>query len=350
MSEQAQLRAEDTIEKIIGVSAPMKHVFDVARKAAQSSSAVLLHGELGTGKAQIAAAIHMLSARAENPFVRFCCSSMEKQEQEHCLFGSSSEPGLVIAANGGSLFLDEVDSLTVRSQTLLLEILEQKRIRWRPDQSSTPLDLRIIAASNNDLSKKVSDGQFREDLYWQLDVLPIPLPPLRRRREDIEPLVRHYLDVFSAANNKTVDEVHPESLAALVAYQWPGNIRELQNYVERAVVMADSQELTPELLPTRVMGDRKDVEDAVFRPTDEKSLVHEFVYNRLRKAPEDAADLHKQIVEPIEKELLVQILDSCNHTQTKAAQKLGINRNTLYKKLKEYGLEKSSSKTEGEPA
>ena len=348
MTKHAQLSAEDTVDKIIGVSAPMKHVFDMARKAARSCSSVLLQGELGTGKAQIAAAIHMLSRRSEKPFVRFCCSSMEKHDQEQCLFGSTGEPALAAAANEGTLFLDEVDWLTMRSQTLLLEILEHDRVKRRPDHAPTPLKLRLIAASNNDLSKQVADGVFREDLYWKLDVLPIALPPLRRRREDIEPLLRHYLDVFSQANNKRVDEVHPEALASLVAYQWPGNIRELQNYVERAVVLADSQELTPDLLPARVMGDRKDIEEAVFRPTDEKSLVHEFVFNRLRKAPDEADDLHKQIVEPIEKELLVQILESCNHTQTKAAQRLGINRNTLYKKLKEYGLEKPSPKSAGE--
>jgi DNA-binding NtrC family response regulator len=348
MTKHAQLSAEDTVEKIIGVSAPMKHVFEMARKAARSCSAVLVQGELGTGKAQIAAAIHMLSKRAEKPFVRYCCSSMEKHQQEHCLFGSTDEPGLVAAADEGTLFLDEVDRLSMRSQTLLLEVLENERVKRRPDHVATPLDVRVIAASNHDLSKQVADGVFREDLYWKLDVLPIALPPLRRRREDIEPLVRHYLEVFGTANGKKVDEVHPEALASLVAYQWPGNIRELQNYIERAVVMADSQELTPDLLPARVMGDRKDVEEAVFRPTDEKSLVHEFVYNRLRKAPDDADDLYKQIVEPIEKELLVQILDSCNHTQTKAAQRLGINRNTLYKKLKEYGLEKSSPKSASE--
>ena len=348
MTKHAQLSAEDTVDKIIGISAPMKHVFDMARKAAGSCSSVLLQGEPGTGKAQIAAAIHMLSSRAEKPFVRFCCSSMEKHDQEQCLFGSAGEPGLVSAANEGTLFLDEVDSLSVRSQTLLLEVLERDRTKRRPDQAPARLNVRLIAGSNNDLSKQVADAGFREDLYWKLDVLPIALPPLRRRREDIEPLVRHYLEVFSNANNKRVDEVHPEALASLVAYQWPGNIRELQNYIERAVVMADSHELTPDLLPARVMGDRKDVEEAVFRPTDEKSLVHEFVYNRLRKAPEDASDLHKQIVEPIEKELLVQILESCNHTQTKAAQRLGINRNTLYKKLKEYGLEKPSPKSAGD--
>lgn len=340
MTKHAQLSAEDTVDKIIGISAPMKHVFEMARKAAGSCSSVLLQGELGTGKAQIAAAIHMLSSRAEKPFVRFSCSAMEKHEQEQCLFGSTGEPGVVAAAQDGTLFLDEVDWLTMRSQTLLLEVLERERVKHRPDQPPTPLNIRLIAASNHDLNKQVADGVFREDLYWKLDVLPIALPPLRRRREDIEPLVRHYLDVFSQASNKRVDEVHPESLASLVAYQWPGNIRELQTYIERAVVMADSQELTPDLLPARVMGDRKDVEEAVFRPTDEKSLVHEFVYNRLRKAPDDAGDLHKQIVEPIEKELLVQILESCNYTQTKAAQRLGINRNTLYKKLKEFGLEK----------
>lgn len=342
----AQLTAEDTLDKIVGTSAPMKHVFDLARKAAACHSGVLLQGELGTGKAQIAAAIHMLSSLAKAPFVRYGCASMEKSDQELCLFGDGETSGLVAAAENGTLFLDEVDCLTTRSQTLLLELLEQGRVKLRPDVTPKPLKLRVMAACNNDLNKLVAVGTFREDLYWKLNVVPIAIPPLRRRREDIEPLVRHYLELFGTENEKKIDDIHPESLASLVAYQWPGNIRELQNYLERAVVMADSSELTPDLFPTRVMGDRKDVAEAVFRPTDEKSLVHEFVFNRIRKAPDDAADLHKQIVDPVEKELLIQILESCNHTQTKAAQKLGINRNTLYKKLKEHGLDKSNSTAE----
>lgn len=203
--------------------------------------------------------------------------------------------------------------------------------------------LRLITSTNCELAKEVADGRFREDLFWRLNVLPIALPPLRRRKEDVEELVRHFLGLLSS-EAKTVDKIHPDSLAALKSYQWPGNLRELQNYIERAFVLADSQELTPDLLPTSVMGDRQAAEEAVFRPTDEKSLVHEFVYNRLRKAPENEGGLHKQIVEPIEKELLVQILDMCKNVQKKAADRLGINRNTLYKKMKEYGLEKSNSK------
>lgn len=339
----AQLTAEDTLDKIVGTSAPMKHVFDVARKAAACHSTVLLQGELGTGKAQIAAAIHTLSSVANQPFVRYCCASMESSHQEACLFGDQPTPGLVDSADNGTLFLDEVESLTTRSQTLLLELLEQSRIKLRPDSNAKHLQIRVMAACNTDLNKLVSEGAFREDLYWKLNVIPIALPPLRRRREDIEPLVRHYLKVFGNANEKKVNEIHPESLASLVAYQWPGNIRELLNYVERAVVMADGHELTPDLLPTRVTGDRKDVAKAIFRPTDETSLVQEFVSSRLQKASDDATDLFKQIVEPVEKELLIQILDSCNHTQTKAAKKLGINRNTLYKKLKDHALDKSSS-------
>ena len=175
-------------------------------------------------------------------------------------------------------------------------------------------------------------------------MLPISLPPLRRRVGDIELLVRHFLKVYSTANGRRIDKIHPAALKALTDYPWPGNVRELQNYIERAVVWSTGNQLEPELLPAAVIGDSKAAQAAVFRPTDEESLIREFVYNRLSQAEEDAEDLHKQIVEPVEKELLVQIMQICNNTQTKAATRLGINRNTLYKKLQDYGLTKSNGK------
>ncbi len=334
--------SKDTIENIIGSSPTMQHVFMLTRRAAGCSSNILLQGETGTGKRLLAQTIHRLSGNLDS-FRQINCAAFDDRALEESLFGSSERPGLIQQSSGETLFLDEINSVSMRLQVKLLECIEDRM----KQQSETDFEhrnaLRLITSTNCELAKEVADGRFREDLFWRLNVLPIALPPLRRRKEDVEELVRHFLGLLSS-EAKTVDKIHPDSLAALKSYQWPGNLRELQNYIERAFVLADSQELTPDLLPTSVMGDRQAAEEAVFRPTDEKSLVHEFVYNRLRKAPENEGGLHKQIVEPIEKELLVQILDMCKNVQKKAADRLGINRNTLYKKMKEYGLEKSNSK------
>jgi DNA-binding NtrC family response regulator len=193
------------------------------------------------------------------------------------------------------------------------------------------------------LNLEVTEGRFREDLFWRLNVLPIALPPLRRRDEDIELLVKYFLESYSLSNKKEIRKIDPEAMKALVDYQWPGNVRELQNYIERAVVLAQSDQLVPSLLPTAVIGDSKAAQSAVFRPTDDESLVREYVYNRISKAEDDENDLYQMIVDPVEKEVLMQVMQNCNQTQTKAATKLGINRNTLYKKLVDHGLAKSKS-------
>jgi DNA-binding NtrC family response regulator len=204
------------------------------------------------------------------------------------------------------------------------------------------VDVRIIASTDQDLARHVTEGEFREDLYWRLGVLPIVVPPLRRRGEEIETLVAHFLRVYSDKHQKSVKRIEPDAMNALLAYQWPGNIRELQNYLERGVVLTGGDSLTLEQLPSTVVGDSSASQAAVFRPTDEQSLIREYVYHRISKSAAEADDLHRQIVEPVEKELIAQVMEACQNTQTKAANRLGINRNTLYKKLVEFGLVKPS--------
>lgn len=343
------------IPGIIGRSQAMLDVFDMTRRAARSNAAVLLLGETGTGKELIATALHQLSPRSSGPFVRVNCGALTESLLESELFGHvkgsftdafRDRTGRFEAAHGGTIFLDEINSTSSTLQVKLLRVLQEKEFERVGDTKTVHVDARVIAASNCDLSREITEGRFREDLFWRLNVLPIHLPPLRRRSEDIPDLVEHFLKIYSDLNNSPVSSIHDDAMRALTSYRWPGNVRELQNYIERSVVIADDSVLTPDLLPRCVLGDAPKAEEAVFRAVDDETLIQEFVYNGIQKADSSAVDLHKRIVEPVEKELLRQVLDSCNQTQTKAAGKLGINRNTLYKKMKEYGLDKNSSKTD----
>ena len=340
------------IKGIIGHSKPMRDVFRSTRKAARSNASVLLLGETGTGKELIATALHELSKRASGPFVRVNCGALTESLLESELFGHvkgsftdavTNRTGRFEAAHGGTIFLDEVNSTSTTLQVKLLRVLQEREFERVGDTDSISVDVRVVAASNCDLTKEISEGRFREDLFFRLNVIPIHLPPLRHRPEDVQPLVEHFLKMYCDENERPLLELHPDAMQALRQYRWPGNVRELQNYVERSVVMAETDELTVDLLPACVRGDAPKTDAAVFRPLDDASLIEEFVYNGIKKSDDEAVDLHRRIVDPVEKELLKQVMDSCNQTQTKAATRLGINRNTLYKKLKEFGLEKNSN-------
>lgn len=344
-----------TIPGIIGKSPAMMDVFEMTYRAARSNACVLLLGETGTGKELIASALHLLSQRSGGPFIRVNCGALTESLLESELFGHvrgsftdavRDRTGRFEAAHGGTIFLDEVNSTSSTLQVKLLRVLQEKEFERVGDTKTIHVDARVIAASNCDLVKEIAEGRFRDDLFWRLNVLPIHLPPLRRRSEDVPLLVEHFLKIYSEANDRMVSNVHPDAMELLAHYRWPGNVRELQNYVERSVVLADGNTLTPDLLPRCVRGDAPQTDAAVFRAHDDESLIQEFVYNGIQKAETEATDLHKRIVEPVEKELLVQVLEACNQIQTKAAIRLGINRNTLYKKMKEYGLDKSSEKSE----
>ncbi|MCE2790844.1 MAG: sigma-54 interaction domain-containing protein [Planctomycetota bacterium] len=335
---------------LIGESPAMREVYRLTALAARSNASVLLLGETGTGKELIAGALHRLSARSTAPFVRVNCGALPETLLDSELFGHvkgsftdaiRDRAGRFEAATGGTIFLDEINSTSSTLQVKLLRVLQERQFERVGESRSVEVDVRVIAASNRDLAKEVSEGRFREDLFWRLNVLPIQLPPLRRRREDIEPLIRHFLGIYGQLNERQIDDVEPAALAAMVEYNWPGNVRELQNYVERAVVLATGRVLERSLLPVCVTGGPQDVQSAVFRPTDDQSLLREFVFNQLSRAGKEASNLYDQIVLPLEKELLHQVMENCRQVQTKAAQCLGMNRNTLYKKLKEHGLDKA---------
>lgn len=303
----------------------MKAVYRTMRQVASSRASVLLLGETGTGKELVAKALHELSDRRHLPFVRINCGALTQEQLENDLLVPCE------TAPVGTLFLGEIASLPPRLQTQLLHALQEQK-----------LGARIIAASNRDLMEEVAEDRFREDLYYRLNVVPIYLPPLRERREDIRGLAAYFLNHYATHNGRLVSRIGTEVIEALESYSWPGNVRELQNYIERAVVMAEGDELTRNLLPGIVRGEST-TPTTTFRRFDFGSLAEQLVHEGLSTADEEAEDLHSRIVDRVEREVIAQVLAQYEGVQTKTAQRLGINRNTLHKKIKEYGLDSTPS-------
>ncbi len=332
---------------IIGNAKSMQSVYRITRRVAATNASVLILGETGVGKELIAAAVHRLSHRGAGPLVKVNCGALSESLLESELFGHvrgaftgavSNRAGRFEAANGGTIFLDEINSTSLTLQVKLLRVLQEKEFERVGDTSTLQTDARIIAASNRDLMSEVREERFREDLYWRLNVVPIEIPPLRRRREDIPALVTFFLEHYNEINDRYVVHIDSAALQALQDYHWPGNVRELQNYIERAIVMAEGDELTPDLLPGVVTGAER-LAGPALPATDIDTLTREVVMQGLSTAGEEACGLHSQIVDRVERELIVQVLQACGGVQTKAATRLGINRNTLHKKLKDYGLD-----------
>ena len=336
---------------VIGNAAAMQDVYRITRRVAASNASVLLLGETGAGKEVIANAIHQLSNRNTGPFVKVNCGALSESLLESELFGHvrgaftgavGNRAGRFEAAHSGTIFLDEINSTSMHLQVKLLRVLQQKQFERVGDTETVSVDTRVIAASNRDLAEEIKHERFREDLYWRLNVVPIEIPPLRKRREDIPALVGHFLQVYSVLNDRYVVHIDRKAMQCLQDYHWPGNVRELQNYIERSVVMADSDELTCELLPEIVTGKSSSTTATNNEPTpkwDFESLSREVVQEGIRVADSDSSNLHSSIVDRVEKELIAQVLATCNYVQTKAATRLGINRNTLHKKMKDYNLE-----------
>jgi DNA-binding NtrC family response regulator len=217
-------------------------------------------------------------------------------------------------------------------------VLQEREFERVGDTETIRVDTRVIAASNRDLVSEIEAERFREDLYYRLNVVPIQIPPLRQRREDIPELVSYFLNYYNDLNDRFVVHIHPDAMQALQDYDWPGNVRELQNYIERAVVLADGDELTPELLPSELIASERPARRG--RRADLETLAHEVVQEGLASAGANDDNLYARIVRRVERELIAQVMAHCDNVQIKAANRLGINRNTLHKKLKEYSLEK----------
>jgi len=332
------------IPGLIGSGPAMEAIYRLTRQVARSNASVLLLGETGTGKELIAKAIHRLSPRGSGPFVRVNCGALAENLLESELFGHvrgaftgaiDNRTGRFEAAHTGTIFLDEINSTTPKLQVKLLRVLQEHEFERVGDARTIRVDTRVIAASNRDLLDEAAAGRFREDLYYRLNVVTIHLPPLRERREDIPELVHFFLSLYNEQDFRRIVRVTPEAMRALQDYSWPGNVRELQNYVERAVVLAPGDELSLDLLPETVRGGRP----RRLGLGDPESLAAELVRLGIAAAGPDAENLHAAIVDRVERELFAQVLADCGGVRVKAADRLGINRNTLQKKLKEFGLE-----------
>jgi two-component system response regulator AtoC len=317
-----QLDKKFGLENIVGQSPAMLQVFETVQQVAPSRATVLITGETGTGKELIAHAIHNLSPRKTGPFVAVHAAALSTSLLESELFGHEKGAftgaverrlGRFELADGGTLFLDEIGEIEPAMQVKILRVLEERAFERVGGQKTIEVDVRLIAATNKDLKKLVTEGKFRDDLFYRLSVVTVALPPLRDRREDIPLLVRGFLDELSRDNNKVVREITPDAMNVLMAYDWPGNVRELRNAVEQMVVLARSERLTVRDVPAAIRGAAD-----------------------LSKAPLVRSDM---TVEDAERLLIIQALKEMAGNRTRAAQKIGISRRTLHRKLKEYGLE-----------
>ena len=334
------------LEGIIGCSPAIQEVFRLTRQVAPSRASVLLMGETGTGKELIARAVHRLSPRNSGPFIRVNCGALNDSLLESELFGHvkgaftgavENRTGRFEAAHTGTLFLDEIASMSEKLQVKLLRVLQEREFERVGDTQTIRVDTRVVAATNRDLLDEIDAGRFRDDLYYRLNVISIHLPPLRDRREDIPALARHFLEKFNGENQRDVTSITPDALEALVRYDWSGNVRELENFVERAVVLCTGNSITPALLPPQVQG--KAAPRVRARGNNLDQLARELVYQGISAAGADAEDLFARVVSRVERELIGQVLSSSDGVQIKAAARLGINRNTLHKKIKEFGLD-----------
>jgi transcriptional regulator with PAS, ATPase and Fis domain len=292
----------------------------LTRIAASRASTVLLTGETGTGKDLAAKAIHFSSERANRAFVNITCSALPEQLLESELFGHErgaftdarqQKRGLFETADGGTLFLDEIGEMSLGLQSKLLRFLEEKTFKRVGGLADIRVDVRVVAATNRDLDEDVKAGKFREDLFYRLQVMPVTLPPLRERKGDVPLLVSYYVDRYNREFRKKVRGLTPEAMKLLEQYQWPGNIRELKNAIERAMLLMDRERLEP----------------------DDFTTLTRSVAATSFKLPPEGLDL-----EDVERQLLMQALERANGNQTQAAQLLGINRDQVRYRIEKFGL------------
>src|SRR5882757_3552514 len=320
------LKQRYNFENIVGKSEKMLRVFDLVAQVAPSRSTVLIQGESGTGKELIAKAIHANSPRKDRPFVPVNTGSMPADLLESTLFGHvkgaftsaiSSKKGLFEVADGGTIFLDEIGTMSIETQAKILRVLQDRKFMHLGGIHELQVDVRVIAATNIDLQVLVREGKFREDLFYRLNVITVDLPPLRNRGEDVPRLVGHFLEKFSRENSKSNINIAPEALRPLMDYSWPGNVCELENVIERAVVLCNGLTVGIELIPDHIVG----------RGSEGKMLEHR----------PDASLF--EIVEDCERRLIVNMLEKCNWNQTDAAERFHIPLSTLNQKIKRLNIE-----------
>jgi DNA-binding NtrC family response regulator len=344
-----------TLSDVITRSAVMQPVLQAAEKAAASAIPVLIEGESGTGKELIARAIHGSSARRAKPFVAVNCGALPENLVESILFGhekgaftgaTEKHTGKFVEADGGTLFLDEIGELPPPAQVKLLRALQEGEVEPVGGRKPVKVDVRIISATNRDLIADVKAGRFREDLFYRLHVFPISVPPLRRRPEDVAALARHFLKRIAAEEGKRVRGVSAEALALLSAFRWPGNVRQLENAIFRAVVLADGEEIGVNEFPQIVAQAGDDAGDTVIEPSpamvadwpDEREAMHipELTMPSLRLTD---AQGETRTLDEIEKEVIRFAIAHYRGQMSEVARRLGIGRSTLYRKLEGLGLD-----------
>jgi DNA-binding NtrC family response regulator len=325
--------------EIIGQSSSMRNVFRLVEGVAAASSTVLILGESGTGKELIARAIHQRSARASRPFVAVNCSSIPDTLIESELFGhvkgaftnaNTSRAGLFEVADKGTLFLDEVGDLSLAAQVKLLRALQEGEIKRVGSNETRVVDVRVVAATNVDLTEKIAAGRFREDLYYRLNVIAIQLPALRERRDDIPILAQHFLRKFAGKSGKEIRRLSPETLAALSTFAWPGNVRQLENAIERAVVLARGDELTVDDLPD-ALGARP---APLARATDTGEAI-DLVARALADVP--YAEAKRRVVRDFDRAYAQFLLERSNGNVSEAARLAGLDRSNFRRVLRKHG-------------
>ena len=334
-SELKRLRravhAEGSCDDMVGTSPAMVAMYDIIRRLASRPVSILVTGESGTGKELVARALHRLSERAEGPFVAVNCAAMPESLLESELFGhrrgaftgaSESHDGLFVQADGGTIFLDEIGEMSADVQAKLLRVLQERTVRPVGGSKELPFDARLICATNRDLDAEVKAGRFREDLYYRIKVVHMPVPPLRERGGDILVLAQHFIDKFAARFNVSISGLSRSAAARLMQHDWPGNVRELENSIERAVALARFDKLGLADLPDTVKADDS--------PTSALQ-VHD---------PD-----HLPTMEEVERRYILHVLDVADGNKSAAADLLGLDRKTLYRKLRRYAEDEGD--TEG---
>ena len=321
-----EVQKEYSFENIISKNERMGQIFDTIQKVAKYKSTILIEGESGTGKELVAKAIHFNSDRSDHPFVPVNCGAIPENLLESELFGHTkgsftnavrTKKGLFEEADGGTLFLDEIGELPVQLQVKLLRVLQDGEIRRIGDSKAITIDVRIIAATIKDLDKEVREGKFRDDLFYRLNVLPIKIPPLRDRKEDISILVDHFIQKYSRELNKLSEGITPEALNCLLNYNWNGNVRELENVIERAIVLTESNQIQVENLPIEIQNPKEESRFSLLN--DELSI--------------------KKASRYLEIDLIKKALNKTKGNHTHAAKLLEISHRALLYKIKEYGIE-----------
>lgn len=299
---------------LIGASPAMQRVYALIDQVSETDATVLITGESGTGKAMVARALHDRSRRKDGPFVSFNCAGVAEPLLERELFGGPTQPGVFAQASGGTLFLDEVGHMAMSTQPKLLRALQEKKVRPIGSETEVATDVRLIAATDRDLEEMVEDKRFREDLYYRINVIHIPLPPLRARGNDVLLLAQHMVRHYGTVFDKKVVGLSTAAAERLLAYEWPGNVRELGNCIERAVALAHFEEVQDEDLPDKIRAQQT-----------RRSL--------------SGTDLPELLtLEEIERRHVLRVLEACKGNRTDAAKMLDLDRKTLYRKLLRWGM------------